>query len=175
MGDIDDSHLTDEQIRTIIRDDYIKESDVFVLLCGKNTKHRKHIDWEIHAAMYRSELKKPLPILVVNVSSSNNGQRSCEENEKQYIDNTFGPCVWISCRTRADFIQFFPDMPERIIDSFETKYSNISVVNFTAGISVIKEFIKNAYSRRNSYEYNDSRVLRRHNGAKEESYVKSIY
>lgn len=31
-GDIDDSQMTDEQIRVKIRDNYIKDTDVFVLL-----------------------------------------------------------------------------------------------------------------------------------------------
>lgn len=50
--EIDDAGLSSEQIRCIIRDEYIKDATVLILLCGENTKKRKHIDWELHAAMY---------------------------------------------------------------------------------------------------------------------------
>lgn len=43
-GDIDDTELSDEQIRRIIRDEYTRQPNVFILLCGNNTKNRKHID-----------------------------------------------------------------------------------------------------------------------------------
>ena len=46
-GDIDDQ-LTDETIRQKIRDEYLKNSTVTILLVGTETKYRKHIDWEIY-------------------------------------------------------------------------------------------------------------------------------
>lgn len=52
QDEIDDTDMTDEQIRREIRDNYIKDATVLILLCGQNTKRRKFIDWEIHAAMY---------------------------------------------------------------------------------------------------------------------------
>ena len=55
-NEIDDTGLTSEQIRCIIRDEYIKDATVLILLCGQNTKSRKHVDWEIHAAMYNSDV-----------------------------------------------------------------------------------------------------------------------
>ena len=78
-GDINDDFLTDEQIRVKIRDEYIKDSDVLILLCGKNSKHRKHIDWELHAAMYRSDIKKPIPIIVFNLPDCRN---NCRKNNR---------------------------------------------------------------------------------------------
>ena len=53
-NEVDDAGLTDEQVRRIIRNDYIQDATVLVLLCGQNHKRRKHIYWEIHAAMYDS-------------------------------------------------------------------------------------------------------------------------
>ena len=43
-GDIDDTYLTDEQIRRKIRDEYMREANVLIVLCGQNTKNRKHVD-----------------------------------------------------------------------------------------------------------------------------------
>ena len=45
--EIDDTGMTDEQIRCEIRDNYIKNATVLLLLCGENTRKRKYIDWEI--------------------------------------------------------------------------------------------------------------------------------
>ena len=86
-GDIDDTNLTSEQIRRIIRDEYIKDATVLVLLCGCYTKNRKHIDWEIHAAMYDSDVNPQMGILVINLPSINQYIRACDEDEKRVISN----------------------------------------------------------------------------------------
>ena len=39
----------DEYIKRLIREDYISDSSVVVVLVGKNTKTRKHVDWEIYS------------------------------------------------------------------------------------------------------------------------------
>ena len=44
-GDIDDS-LTDARIREIIRDGYLRDSTVTIVLVGNDTRRRKHVDWE---------------------------------------------------------------------------------------------------------------------------------
>jgi hypothetical protein len=54
-NEIDYTDLTSERIRQIIRDYYIKDATVLLLLFGENSKHRKHIDWEIHAAMFNTK------------------------------------------------------------------------------------------------------------------------
>ena len=46
-GDILENQ-TDERIRTEIRDDYLRDSTVTIVLIGADTKRRKHVDWEIH-------------------------------------------------------------------------------------------------------------------------------
>src|SRR5439155_27135695 len=43
--------LTDEQIRIAIRDYYLADSTVTILLVGTATKNRKHVDWEIYSSM----------------------------------------------------------------------------------------------------------------------------
>ena len=43
-GDIPDN-LSDEQIREKIRDEYLRDSTVTILLVGEETKYRKHVDW----------------------------------------------------------------------------------------------------------------------------------
>ena len=47
-GDISDD-LTDQQIREKIRDEYLRDSTVTIVLVGTETKNRKHVDWEIYS------------------------------------------------------------------------------------------------------------------------------
>ena len=65
-GDISEE-LSDEQIRVKIRDDYLQDSTVTIVLVGAETKNRKHVDWEIHSSMYDGKVNKKSGILVVNL------------------------------------------------------------------------------------------------------------
>ena len=47
-----------EYIRRTIRDNYITDATVLVVLVTKDTQGRKFIDWEIAAAMYNGEKRK---------------------------------------------------------------------------------------------------------------------
>ena len=49
-----DSENSDEYIKRLIREDKISDSSVVVVLVGLHTKERKHVDWEIYAALRRS-------------------------------------------------------------------------------------------------------------------------
>lgn len=46
-----DSDNSDEYIKQLIQKDYLADTTVLVVLIGSNTKHRKHIDWEISGAL----------------------------------------------------------------------------------------------------------------------------
>ena len=163
-GDIDDTYLTDEQIRVKIRDEYIKDSDVFILLCGKNSKHRKHIDWELHAAMYKSSIKQPIPILVINLPDCRNSCCKNNEREKQIIENG-EKMEWVTLDNYSEFKQSYPDLPERLLKSLANKKTPVTIVNWgTLTLGQIKELIDFSYQRRNKYEYDDSDRLRRKNG-----------
>jgi hypothetical protein len=49
-GDID-SDNSDGYIKQLIQNGYLADTTVLVVLIGPNTKHRKHIDWEISGAL----------------------------------------------------------------------------------------------------------------------------
>lgn len=50
IGDILDNKPT-ELIRQVIRNEYLKESTVTVVLIGEDTWKRKHVDWEISSSI----------------------------------------------------------------------------------------------------------------------------
>lgn len=161
-GDIDDEKLSAEQIRKIIRDDYINEAKVLVLLCGRETKKRKHIDWELQAAMYHSEDKPRLGIVVVNLPTISQGCNSSDINERKLISSNK---VWIQLKNRCEFEDVFPFMPSRIIDNLE-KNVPISVVNWSRvkdNPEILMELIDNAYNRKKIIKYINSSPLRKHN------------
>jgi antiphage defense system Thoeris ThsB-like protein len=55
LGDIDPT-LTTETIRQKIRDEHLRDSSVTVVLVGKLTWQRKHVDWEISSTIRDTEL-----------------------------------------------------------------------------------------------------------------------
>ena len=161
-NEIDDTGLTSEQIRKIIRDEYIKDATVLILLCGANTKNRKHIDWEIHAAMFDTEKNPKMGILVINLPDANNTCRAGENEDKPLINpNT----SWISLTTRQEYEARYKSMPTRIIDNF-VKGVPISVVKWDRILSnplLLQQLIHNAFGRRKTNEYDHSTLLRRKN------------
>lgn len=162
-GDIDDTYLTDEAIRVKIRDEYIKDATVLVLLCGCNTKYRKYIDWELHAAMYDTEKNPKMGILVVNLPSCRNNIRAVEDREKEIVaPNT----TWTSFTKRSEYETAYPDLPSRLIDSLATKHSDITFVNWNTISNnhfMLQELVDFAYKRRKTIEYDLSAPLRRKN------------
>jgi hypothetical protein len=54
IGDIDPNLKTDT-IRQKIRDEYLRDSTVTVVLIGSETWKRKHIDWEIGASIRKTQ------------------------------------------------------------------------------------------------------------------------
>ena len=56
--DIDDTNMKTAEVRRIIRDDYIRDATVTVVLIGRETWQRKHVDWEIGASLRASNHNK---------------------------------------------------------------------------------------------------------------------
>ncbi|WP_321507602.1 TIR domain-containing protein [uncultured Methanoregula sp.] len=54
IGDID-PNLNTEYVRQKIRDEYLKDSTVTVVLVGNQTWQRKHVDWEIYSCLRDSQ------------------------------------------------------------------------------------------------------------------------
>src|SRR2546422_1041988 len=62
--DIDD-RLPDATIREIIRDDYLRDTTVTMILIGTGTCGRKHVDWEIYSSMFDGRRNKKSGVLVI--------------------------------------------------------------------------------------------------------------
>ena len=55
MGDFDETKYSSEQIRQYIRDKYLRDTTVTVVLVGANTWQSKSVDWEINASIRQTE------------------------------------------------------------------------------------------------------------------------
>ena len=125
MGDIDDTSLSTDRIRQIIRDDYLKDSTVTVVLVGEHTWQRKFVDWEIGSSI-RDTKNNPrsglLGILLPTYTGYN------------YNNNTYDPYT----------------IPPRLYDNIQTGYAEI--YNWNENPSDVQSWIHEAFKKRKSKE-----------------------
>ena len=163
-GDIPD-HWDDQTIRQEIRDEYLKDTTVTILLVGTETKRRKHIDWEVYSSMFDGTKNKKSGILIINLpqtgctyfDSAHNG-----EKEEIYPECT----AWTTITDRSEYERRYPHMPDRIIDNLLEASVKISVTNWSKIESDwyrLKFLIESAHDDKASCHYDLSRSMRRAN------------
>lgn len=161
-GDIDDN-LPDDRIREIIRDEYLRDSTVTILLVGVETKNRKHIDWELYSSMYDGKVNKKSGVLIINLPSTNCTYYTAShegEKEKVYPENT----SWMTIDDRAEYERRYPYLPARIIDNLLKSDAKVSVVNWdkiSTDIEKLRFLIEQTFNEKEKCNYDLSRPLRR--------------
>jgi len=116
-GDID-TDVSDEYIKRLIRENYISDASVVVVLCGPNTWKRKHVDWEIYAGLdkkangYSGLLGIHLP------------------THPDYQNDKYNP----------------NNIPPRLADNLKTKFA--SIIDWTTNEEVIKKWVQKAFDNR---------------------------
>ena len=79
IGDIN-PNLTVETIRSKIRDEYLRDSTVTVVLIGPNTWQRKHVDWEISSSIRQTALSSRSGLLGILLPNHPNfGQQNYDQ------------------------------------------------------------------------------------------------
>ena len=160
-GDIPDT-LSDQAIRERIRDNYLQDSTVTILLVGKETKGRKHIDWEIYSSMIDGVKNKKSGILVVNLPSTNCNRIFAAHGveEKQFVHPEVTD--WCSM-SRSELEASFPYMPDRIIDNLVSG-AKISVVPWSKlTVENLNFLIQVTFRDRADCQYDFTRSMRRKN------------
>ena len=162
-GDIPDE-WTDQKIRREIRDRYLRDSTVTVVLVGRETRRRKHVDWEIHSSMYDGSVNRRSGIVVINLPGISDDRFTAphgdEEKRLLYPD--------IASRThvngRVEYERRYPHMPDRIIDNLVKPNVRISVAPWGRITGKTLEFlIEAAFRYRKDCPYDLSRPMRRAN------------
>lgn len=163
-GDIDEN-LPNDTIRQIIRDSYLRDSTVTILLVGTETKNRKHIDWELKSSMINGAINRKSGILVINLPSTGCTYYTATHNSEKetiYPENT----SWISIINRSEYESRYPYLPARIIDNLLKQEAKISVVSWDKIANdpeKLRFLIHATYLDKSHCEYDLSRPMRRNN------------
>lgn len=164
-GDIGDS-LSDESIRKKIRDEYLRDSTVTIVLVGTETKNRKHVDWEIYSSMYDGQVNKKSGVLVINLPSTGCTNINAAHGEEE--KNALYPRIssWTTLNNRSDYESRYPYMPSRIIDNLLKSGAKVSVTNWdniygdAEKLKSLKLLIDLTYNDRASCDYDLSATMR---------------
>lgn len=157
-GFISDS-LPAQVIREQIRDRWLRDSTVTVLLVGRETKYRKHVDWELKSSMINGLKNQRSGLLVLMLPDTITRQQN--RGPRSYT-------WYMAPRTRSDFATKYPCMPERIIDNLIDPNVVIEVIPYLAAINdpyMLASKIADAHSRRDQNRYDLSRSMRKNNGS----------
>ncbi|MCD0465222.1 TIR domain-containing protein [Flavobacterium sp. ENC] len=123
-GDID-SDNSDGYIKQLIQKGYLADTTVLVVLIGQNTKHRKHIDWEISGAL----------------------------NYK--VGDKYSGLLGLILPDHPDFgtdKATYNLMPARLADNFRSEYAVIR--DWTDDRTKMQEYIELAFEKRNTHSDN---------------------
>ena len=121
IGDIDDTNLSTERIHQIIRDEYLRDSTVTVVLVGEHTWQRKFVDWEIGSSIRQTKHSSRSGLLGIILPTY---PRPLEKPENYYIHT----------------------IPPRLHDNIECEYAKI--YGWNDDPEVVQSWIHDAFNRR---------------------------
>lgn len=157
-GDISDD-LSDEKIRELIRDNYLKDTTVTIVLVGTETKFRKHIDWEIYSSMFDGKVNKKSGIIIINLPTIEGSQISICDEDKEILEKG---AKWSPIKS----YEKFDYLPKRLLDNIKDSEVKINIVNYNNIINNKQGFeflIEKAYENKLKNNYDLSSSLRRRN------------
>ena len=153
----------DETIRQEIRDNYLRDSTVTIVLVGEETRRRKHVDWEIYSSMYDGSVNKKSGMIAINLpgfSDSFTAAHGDEEKRLLYPEVT----SWTHVKERTEYERRYPYMPARIIDNLLKPTATISVVPWKKiNEATLKFLIEAAFRNRANCACDLARPMRRAN------------
>lgn len=100
-GDIDDRNLSTETIRQRIRDGFISDATVTVVLIGPCTWQRKHVDWEIGSSLRRTRRNSRCGLLGILLPNHTN------YGKKEYTPRLIPPRLADNCVGNEPFAKIY--------------------------------------------------------------------
>lgn len=131
IGDID-PNLNVDAVRQQIRDEYLRDSTVTLVLVGEETWKRKHVDWEISASLRDTEFNPRSGLLGILLPT----YPRPDGDPTKYSRYT---------------------IPPRLHDNIECGFAKI--YNWSEDPDVVQQRIHEAFNRRNQVNPNNSRPL----------------
>lgn len=133
-GDINEL-LPAQTIRQIIRDEFLRDTTVTIVLIGLDTWRRKHIDWEISSSIRNTKLNSRSGLVYILLP----------ENDSYYYDQIY-----------------LEDVSERIYDNYKNGYAEVLKWNNLNAFN-LKIAIDNAFNKRFRIQPDNSSDLRSRN------------
>ena len=142
LGDIN-PNLPTETIRQKIRDEYLRDSSVTVVLVGELTWQRKHVDWEISSTLRDTKLKSRGGLLGILLPA----YQAAYSGGKHGKDDTH-------------------TIPPRLHDNVEAGYAKL--YEWSENASDVQTWVHEAYLRKARVEPNNGRDLfgKNHGGSR---------
>jgi len=129
IGDLD-PNLKTETIRQKIRDEYLRDSTVTVVLIGAETWKRKHVDWEIAASIRHTQYNPRSGLLgIILLTYPRQDQQ------------TYDPYT----------------IPPRLYDNIKCRFAEI--YNWSNDANTVQNWIHEAFERRNRVNPNNTLPL----------------
>ena len=135
-GDIDDDNVATDTIRRIIRDEYIRDATVTIVLIGPCTWQRKHVDWEIGSSLRATRLNSRCGLLGILLPDHPNAGAA------RYSLNL---------------------VPPRVADNVGGNDPYAAIYNWSNNANEIRNWIHRAFSRRDGTPPNNGRTQYRNN------------
>lgn len=127
-GDID-LNLSTETIRQKIRDEYIRDTSVTVVLIGAETWQRKYIDWEIGSSIRQTEFNPRSGLLG----------------------------ILLPTYPRTDPNKYNPHtIPPRLYDNIKCEFATVH--NWSDNPTMVQDWIHQAYLRKGTKQPDNSRA-----------------
>jgi len=127
-GDID-PNLPTETIRQKIRDEYLRDTSVTVVLIGAETWQRKHIDWEIGSSVRHTEYNPRSGLLGILLPTYP------RTNPTKYNPRT---------------------IPPRLYDNIKCEFA--AIYNWSDSPTAVQDWIHQAYLRKSTKQPDNSRA-----------------
>lgn len=138
-GDIDPNNKT-ESIRRIIREKYISNTSVTIVLIGQNTWQRKHVDWEIAYSLTTSKINTRSGLLGILLPSYR--QIICPQAIYRKVKNR--GIYYTHC-----------NIPPRLYDNVESGYTEI--YSYPPSPYELAKWIHEAFERKKICTHKNSR------------------
>lgn len=129
-GDINDDYISTETIRQKIRDEFIRDATVTVVLIGPCTWQRKHVDWEIGSSLRSTHLNSRCGLLGILLPNHTN------YGSKQYTPSL---------------------IPPRLADNCSGDDPFACIYDWTTNATSIRHWIHKAFNRRDGTPPNNGR------------------
>ena len=122
MGDID-PELKTQTIRQRIRDEYLRDTSVTVVLIGKETWKRKHVDWEISSSIRATKLNPRSGLLGLFLPSHP------AYGKGRYVPGTIPPRLYDNVKCEYAVLADWTEDPEKVQDLVHKAYLRKSKVD----------------------------------------------